>query len=220
MSKIHDLTLPEITLKNDTNAQQFVESFHEDLHGLINTARLKRDKFRNDEDFIEHVFYRAHRKILKKYTLFSSFNDLVEKGEYDCVSGTILYSLIFTELGLQHQIIEFPTHTFIFFPDRNILIESTNELHGFINRKKALKDYFKYFDILEIDNDYTFLEPVEIKFDELKGLQYVNAAVRSRSSGNPEIAFKYLELADKYYQGTKINVLRRILMHDQLVILQ
>ena len=43
----------------------------------------------------------------------ASFQELLEKGYYNCVTGTAFYHLILKELGIESEIVALPDHVFL-----------------------------------------------------------------------------------------------------------
>ena len=54
----------------------------------------KRNKGLADEDFLSTLYYKTHKKFLKNYRAYSSFGEVLQEGKYDCLSATVLYTLL------------------------------------------------------------------------------------------------------------------------------
>ena len=70
-----------------------------------------------------------HEKVLHRYNpTADGFDAVLDRGEYNCVSATLLYGLVARALGLDPQVIESPRHIFIrlFLNGRDVDIETTS----------------------------------------------------------------------------------------------
>ncbi|MEM6522742.1 MAG: hypothetical protein AAGF85_05050 [Bacteroidota bacterium] len=158
-------------------------NFREELSVYINGLQSKQTRFKKEKDFVSHVFYKTHRKYLKRYVPFTTLGVLAKTGKYDCLSATSLYSYLFTKLGVHHSIIETNYHIYIKVStsEGDLLIESTDAIYGFVERSDEIKTRLKQMDKEESqpDNAYRFTSTVNeiISPTELIGLQYYNQAV-------------------------------------------
>jgi hypothetical protein len=75
----------------------------------------------------------VHKQFLKVYKLKNSFMDVFETGEYNCVSASALYAIIFSKLSIPFQIKETPEHVYLIaYPNSGkILIETTAPSNGY-----------------------------------------------------------------------------------------
>ena len=165
----------------------------------------------------EKLFLYFHTSILKKYrekatTLF----DIKEKGEFNCVSATVLYNLTCDELGLSTHAFETPTHVYTIFSNftDNVMVENTTSM-GF-NIMKNLKRYSQYLAryypeklTLKIGLDrlyyYENSKGREISNTELLGLICYNLAIFNAKLKNYAKAYSYVELAQLFNQDSRSN---------------
>ncbi len=82
---------------------------------------------------VKYVYDYVHKQFLKVYKLQNSFADIFSKGEYNCVSASALYAIIFTKLDIPFNIIEAPHHVYLVaYPQTfKILIETTSPEKGY-----------------------------------------------------------------------------------------
>ncbi|MDX1629344.1 MAG: hypothetical protein R3345_11630, partial [Fulvivirga sp.] len=148
--------------------------------------KAKKDKLRDDEQLIDHIFYRLHRKVLKNYERHASLNRTFQEGAYDCLTGTALYAIIFNRLDIPFQIIETNYHIYLKIDldtNRTILIESTDPINGFISGDEKVEERLSDMN----NNDETITGGGNYQFEvnmqasiglmNLAGLHYYNAAV-------------------------------------------
>ena len=85
-------------------------ALQEEIVRFSESLNHKRFRYKQEIDFWKHVYYKVHRKYLKTYSSPSTLNDVLVTGNYDCLSGTALYAMIFQALGADYQIIETNYH--------------------------------------------------------------------------------------------------------------
>lgn len=89
----------------------------------------------------EAILRLMYRDVLKKYVLKeSSITAMFQKGQYNCVSATILYVALAKEAGLETRVYKTPDHSFcaIQVEERFIEVETTNPYGFDPGTKKAL----------------------------------------------------------------------------------
>lgn len=82
---------------------------------------------------VKYIYHYVHEHFFRTYKLRNSFSDIFTKGEYNCVSASALYALIFNLMDIPFQIMEAPRHVFLVaYPESHrILIESTSPEDGY-----------------------------------------------------------------------------------------
>lgn len=82
---------------------------------------------------VKYVYDYVHKQFLKVYKLQNSFSDIFTKGEYNCVSASALYAIIYTKLEIPFNVIEAPQHVYLVtYPQSfKILIETTSPEKGY-----------------------------------------------------------------------------------------
>lgn len=92
-------------------------------------------KTKNEQQFVRYLFYKLHRKSLKRYEQYVSFADMVTRGSYDCLTASSLYAVYLLDLGFKLDIVETEFHMYLRVYTRNgpVLLETTDPLYGFIS---------------------------------------------------------------------------------------
>lgn len=160
---------------------------------------------------IKFIYKYVHQEFLKMYSLHNNFSDIFEKGEYNCVSGSALYALIFEKLGIPYQIIEIPAHVYLVaYPlTHKIRIETTDPKHGYVQFGNSyIESYVKYLleskiisqnemdtsTISKVFNRHYFAASgVSIK--ALAGIQYSNFYLYDYEENNHEEGFSEIKKA-------------------------
>jgi hypothetical protein len=119
---------------------------------------------------ITRIYSEIHKDMLDKYVISLPFSSVFTKKEYNCVSSSILYSLVFSELEIPFEIREMPDHVYLIaYPGtEHIIVETTDPLHGalvFDNTFKA-----KYVDYLReaklISKEEYYAKATDVLFNE------------------------------------------------------
>ncbi len=192
------------------------------LRRFIENITLKKRRFKNESQFLSHVFYKTHEKFLKTYTAHATVTDIFSKGEYDCVSGTALYAILLDQLNIDYTIKEFDYHVLLLInADKTYMIESTDPLHGFVEHKKEIhsriSDYAneaeKSVKLAKIGSEKSEKQHPEsinndINLKQLLGLQYFNNAVYFYNKEMPVETITSLKHSLRYYNSKRIRAFK------------
>lgn len=142
---------------------------------------------------VKIIYDYVHKEFLKVYKLKNSFIDIFEAGEYNCVSASALYAIVFSKLEIPYQIKETPTHVYLIaYPNSSkVLIETTSPAKGYYqfstsfiskyvtnlyNSKIITKEELETSSVNDLFNKYYFTSE-NISLHELVGLQRSNFAI-------------------------------------------
>lgn len=142
---------------------------------------------------VKYVYDYVHKQFLKVYKLHNSFADIFSKGEYNCVSASALYAIIFTKLDIPFNVIEAPQHVYLVtYPQSfKVLIETTSPEKGYYhfndnfinqyvkslyNSKLITKDEYESNSANQLFDKYYFSSK-GLTLPEVVSLQYSNYAI-------------------------------------------
>jgi hypothetical protein len=174
------------------------------------------------------LFHKAHRNFLKNYRAYATINDVFEKGDYDCLSGTYILSHALTNLKIKHRIIETNYHIFLIAETNQgeVLMESTDRYEGFVTDPKKIEDRINNYRLNKTNkiNGQLYLSHIKIYHEilpvQLSGLLYFNLAVESYHKNELIASCQYLQSAWKIYDNPRIDeftpILTRSVMRSQL----
>ncbi|MBL3654618.1 hypothetical protein [Fulvivirga sediminis] len=161
---------------------------------------------------LAQLFYKVHRKFLKRYVQYSTLGQTLRNGNYDCLSGTAFYAVILKRLDVPFEIIETNYHIYLQIEtDQGLaLMESTDPLYGYISNPTEIKERLKDFeksatrkiDPAQHEFNYTINKPTSIM--GLAGLQYFNLAVNSFNQKKFKESLSHLEKANIFYNSERI----------------
>lgn len=195
----------------------------EDIEIFISKLASKRESFKNEKAFLGHIFTKTHQRFLKHYQEFTTFNQMLEKGRYNCLTGTALYALILEDLDFRYEIIETNHHIFLLAEttDGKILFESTDPLKGFVDNdseiQKRLTIYKQNIPVLSAASDKTYYRFSvglynSIDLNEILGLLYYNLAVEAYNKKDIQSSINNLEKAVQLYQSPRTEEFSKIIL--------
>ena len=99
------------------------------------------------------VFQSTHRQFFKTYSYKTNFKDIALNGNYNCVTASLLYSLVLDDLGYSHYVLETEDHAYIVakLEKGEVVLETTDPLQTMkIYSSKAKKEAFNELKKTEI----------------------------------------------------------------------
>lgn len=204
------------TLKKFLNTDTSTAVDTKALTAFIDHLEKKRAAFKNDRDFVQFMFYKAHQKFLKRYEAYTSFPDLLTKGHYDCLTGTALYSLLLDHFNIEHTSIETNYHIFILakVDHKPILLEATDPLSGFVDHEKEINsklESYRHSTVQkpasgkQVQYEFSFNIWEVVSAEELTGLLYFNQAIKSYNQHDLEATTSHLIHAAQYRPSERLE---------------
>lgn len=208
---------------NETNKSK--NSVLPDLRTYLDKLCQKRTRIKSDNKFFNYLFYKTHRKYLKHYQPHTSVEDILERGAYDCVSGTAFYALLLNYLGMDYEIKEFDFHVLIIAKsgDRQFLIESTDPTGGLNDNPKEIADRIRYYVDKDNSNNnlsvgsheqlYQYAVAINhknISLTELAGLLHYNNAVYYYNQKKVFKAAASIQKSFALYDSKRIRAFRQL----------
>jgi hypothetical protein len=153
-----------------------------------------------------------------------TLSDLLQDGKYDCLTGTALYAIILSELGVDYSIYEFDFHVFLVASVNgdSVLLESTDPYYGFVNRSDQISKHINQYLTGEESpqnsnapvgsNGHQYSSHINnrITLNELAGLQYFNLAINAFNQGEVELASSLLNKANLLYPSQRIKEIQKV----------
>jgi hypothetical protein len=172
------------------------------------------------------IFQKTHQRLLKNYHQHSTFSNMLDKGSYDCVSGSAALGLLLDRYGYSFDVVETDYHVFIqvYLTGKTIILESTLPVGGMITAPSAVSDYLAAYlnegapvarNISEglagtkvTTEDNTIFRKVNLS--ELAGLQHYNEAIVHFNKQNYKQAIDLLSKAYNRYPSERIEGLKAL----------
>jgi hypothetical protein len=229
--------LPALAFSNHGAAEKF--SVKANVKAFLTAGNYKAESIKSFESFLQkldkknssvkseralirNIFEKTHHRFLKNYQAYASLNETFDNGSYNCLTGTILFSLFLHHYNIEHQVIETNYHIFILAEtnEGQILLEATDPLNGFVTSAREIEariSIYKQNQLQEPQRDkayYKFRFELfnAVSLDELQGLTYYNNAVNSFNRKNLELAVQNLVKANELYFSYRIEEFSQILL--------
>jgi len=172
----------------------------------VEMIRFKKyDKLKNEKK-VERSYELVNGDVLKRYQEVTLFPEILSKGDFNCLTASAYYGLVFSRLGIEFEFIANSNHVHpVAFPRTlQIKVETTDPLYGFQYFDDKLKSQFVNYlltskvinrdDLTNASNEDIFnkyyFPSSGIGLKELAGLQYLNDAFYNFSRENFSHAFK------------------------------
>jgi len=184
-------------------------------------AQIKKSGIQKKPDAkkIKLIYKSIHDDFFTKYELQNQFGEVFTTGQFNCVSATAIFGMVFEELGIPYSIKETPTHVYLVaYPKSSrIMVETTAPQKGYYQFDQAFKvSYISYlrdnkliseeeFSNKSSDQlfDENYFSETDITMRQLVGIQYMNDAVYKIEDEKYKEAHSQLEKAYMYYPSEK-----------------
>jgi tetratricopeptide (TPR) repeat protein len=205
---------------------QKAASIEQQINSIVASLRAEGLDKKKPDKKVKIIYDKVHNQVLKKYELENRFSEVFKSGNYNCVTASALYALVFNQLGIPYQVKEEPTHVYLIsYPEKeNILVETTSPMFGYVIFSDEFKSRFvsnlksqKIVGEDEADatttdqlfNKYYFKKE-KISLIELIGLHYMNDALFLRDHGQWKEGYHQLEKAYLFYPSSRCKYLLMI----------
>ena len=189
---------------------------------FLNKLDGKRASLKSEQAFVNYIFSKAHNRFLKNYVAYTSLDETFDKGSYNCLTGTILFSLILNHYAIRHEVIETNYHIFILAETKEgqVLLETTDPVNGFVTSPKEIEDRIRLYKQNEIQTAQPGKSYYKFRFelfnsltmDELRGLVHYNMAVNSFNQQDLRQAVTHFVNAQKLYSSARIEEFSQVLL--------
>ena len=211
------LSLGVDSTTNQSNEKEYLET----IKYYLGSNRSIIDKTTNEKSKINKLFKTANHSFFIQYDLNAYCSKFYSEGKFNCVTGSLFFSLIMDSLNIPYTIKEKPTHVFLLaYPSTfSLPIESTDPNmkifipdEGFKKRyvdfladsKLILKSEIASKGVEAIFNE-KYYSNKDIKPIELVGLLYFNSGVNYLDDSNFKCAFQQFEKAYLLYPSERIR---------------
>lgn len=211
-----------LTTLLETTPSRFENSYQKELTGFIYELKEKKAHYKSEVRYFKKVVNKSHKKFLRNYKAYSQFNEVLEAGNYDCLSGTAFFSVVLGELGFTYKIIETNYHIFLLIdtPTKQILLETTDRIAGIkTNAKDVEKSLLEYRQNQLVANSgkanyYRYQANLfrEVNPLQLSGLLFFNQAVVAYNQHDWILCADRLERARSIYNNERVEELSELLI--------
>ena len=195
---------------------------YEPFQSFVDKMALRYRASKNDRAFVHHLFVKAHQRFFRTFREYSSFSDLVSKGEYNCLSGTALFTLLLDHFTIDHQVIETNHHTYVLVStsDGPVLLETTDGGKGFVTEAKAISRKVLAYQNARQDGgrepdlyrfEYTKAYSDTVTLTGILGLLHYNHSVEALNKRDYKTAIAHLHHALLLHRSEKLEAFLTVL---------
>lgn len=217
---------------SENGSKDLVATVNSQIDELKSDLTNKKFEVKPEEKKLKLLFDLTHKNFFLKYKEVSTFDEIFESKEYNCVSATALYCLILQQYQIPYSIKETPSHVYsIAYPDtRSIVLESTAPKNGYyspsnsdiqkavgslVDLKYYTKEEIETKGVREVYNEF-FYDEDEIDIKKLAGLQYHNESISYFAEDKFELALNSNYKCELLYKSEKTEYLSYILLANIL----
>lgn len=196
---------------------------YEDVQNYLTKWAHRKARYSDQVAFLRAFFYRTHQKFLKEYVPYTSIEQTLKNGDYDCVSGTALLAAFLQALEVPFEIRETGYHVFVIAQVENkfILLESTDPNNGFVDDQQAIIHQIQQYIFDGLDAAMVS-KPIHntISLEQLQGLMHYNQALHAFHAQDRAAAELYLGFALSKYDSPRIRAMHDLMKQhpDQVVV--
>lgn len=200
-------------------AQQFIKTYT----NLVDELKADKIESRKIKRKVKTTYGEVHSRFLKKYVNNESFPTIFKNGQYNCVSASMIYSIIFDELSIPYKVMASSEHVYLIANpgDKSIVIETTNpnfmkavfngeykrQYVNYLRSSKLISESeYKSKSLDEIFEQH-FNEVRDASFYNLPGFQYYNAAFFHLKNNDISEGLELIQKAYFFYPDPQVKML-------------
>lgn len=200
-----------------------VKESYELYNQVFNELDAKKIASKKINKKIKLAYSTVHSKFLKKYNTNEYYPMIFRLGNYNCVSASMIYSLVYDQLNIPYKVMASSDHVYLIAnPGENsIVVETTNPtfekaifngdykrqyVYYLKNSKMISEDEYKNKSIDEIFEE-KFNRVREAKFNNLPGFQYYNKGLTKIRNNKIEEGYKLCQKAYFFYPDQQVKAL-------------
>ena len=177
---------------------------------------------KNSAQFLRFLFTKTHQHFLRQYVEYASFSETLDKGKYDCLTGTALYALLLDHFDIEYKIIETNYHIFLLVStaEGKILMEATDPLNGFVEKPKDIDNRINLYRQNKIQEAsigkkyyrYNFNLFNQVNLDQIEGLLHYNLSIVAFNDQDLHASIQRLDRALNLYNSPRMVEFSNILL--------
>lgn len=218
---------------NPASGKQELEKIRDLTGKEISVLKTELSSIKKPAKRLKFIFDHVQTTFLKNYNADADFSRMFATGEYNCLTGTILYALLLDELSINHTIKFMPGHVYLiaYADDIPYIFETTDPIGGFIEMNKTMQSNaiksLRLMKFMASDNgdksaggDLFETYYLKLNNTELKGLvgyQYINAANAAMLKQDFVLAYNLVNKAGILTPMNELNLMRDELLKRAIV---
>jgi hypothetical protein len=201
----------------DVQAIDYYQSYNS-IFEILNKDKLGKKKNKKD---IERIFELIHDRLFEKYSETDYFPQIFTKSTYNCLTASILYSLVYGRLQIPYKIYQTPNHVYMVMQpgDNSIILETTNpnikkEIYDqdykeeYVQKLKSVKIVSENESLSKsLDEIFheKYYKSLEADFDNLFGFQYLNKGLSKLKENDISTAYELFQKAYFFFPDPQLK---------------
>ncbi len=144
LEKEQEVSLLDLYLAIGVGSESEAGRCRDGLNALISRMKKAGVDEKKQKKQVKEIYEETHASLMVHYEEEAYFPDLFRTGDFNCVTGSVVYSLIFTEFGIPYSIQKGLNHVnLVAFPETlTMLVESTDSEEGIRTMDKGAKEAY------------------------------------------------------------------------------
>jgi len=193
--------------------------FKDRIATIITLFQKKSFERLKEKKKVSKVYNQVQEQLMDKYVETAVFSNLFQKGEYQCVTSSMLFTYVFNQLSIPYEINFEPGHVFLIaYPaSAKVMVQTTNPNKGvfvydngfksnfiqYLRKNKLIsKDEYENKSIDDLFTEY-YLKTEVASLKELAAMQYSNLAIQNLQKNEILESFQYMLKAYYFDANTR-----------------
>ncbi|MFM7024284.1 MAG: hypothetical protein ACKOXB_15030 [Flavobacteriales bacterium] len=141
---------------------------------IILELKKKKIEKKSNKQKIAMIQKMVNKKCLLKYSYYAEFHEIYEAGVFNCVTGSVLFALIFDEFHIPYEVLYSPIHVYLMaYPStEKFVVEATAKSDEVMVYSKTFKE--EYIQMLADRKTISVAQRAKYSVDELFSKHYLN----------------------------------------------
>jgi hypothetical protein len=221
---LHNLDTFNLFLAIDENINtEEASHYHDSYNKIFIILKQKKIDAKKINKKIKTTYTSVHAEFLKKYIDNEYFPALFQNGNYNCVTASMLYALVYDRISVPYKVMASSNHVYLVANPgpKSIVIETTNPgfekviftgefkqqyVQNLLESKLISEEEYRNKSTEELF-EANFKEVRETEFKSLLGFQYFNRAVLMAQDNKIEKAYELCQKAYFFYPDNQVKTL-------------
>jgi tetratricopeptide (TPR) repeat protein len=139
-----EVSLLDLYLAIDVSSESEAGRCKAKFNALLNDFKKEDIQNKKEKKQVKQIYEETHASLMRHYEEGAYFPDLFKEGSFNCVTGSIVYSLIFSEFSIPYSIQKGMNHVMLVaYPETHtMVVESTDSEKGLVALGKNDKEDF------------------------------------------------------------------------------
>lgn len=221
---LHNKDTFNLFLAIDENmCNEIASNYNESYKEIIEILSHKKINEKKINKKIKIAYSDVHARFLNKYIDIEYYPALFENGNYNCVTASMLYALVYDQIAVPYKVMASSNHVYLVANPgpKSVVIETTNpgfekaiftgefkqQYVSHLRESKLIsQDEYKSKSTEEIF-EANFKEVQEASFSSLPGFQYYNKAVFMAQDNRFKEAYELCQKAFFFFPDSQVKTL-------------